>query len=134
MRLVKYQYSISHVPEKSLVMTDAMSRAPSSKTTLGDTEFSTVVDAYVNAVMNTLPATDTMLDRIKEEQNSDRSCVRLTKYCQDGWPNQNQLSSGLKPFHSVCTELSLQNRLLTRNSRAVIPKSLHPEIRTTKVT
>jgi len=45
---MKYQYSISHVPGKSLVIADALSHAPSSKITLGDTEFSTVVDDYVN--------------------------------------------------------------------------------------
>ena len=109
MRLMKYQYSISHVPGKSLVIADALSRAPSSKTTLDDTNFRTEVNAYVNAVMNTLPATDKMLDRIRDEQNHDRNCVQLTKYCQDGWPNRNQLDNDLKPFHSVSTELSVQN-------------------------
>jgi len=44
MQLMKYQYSISHVPSKSLVIADALSCAPSSETTLGDTKFSTAVD------------------------------------------------------------------------------------------
>ena len=86
---MKYQYSISHVPGKSLVIVDALSHAPSSQTTLDDTEFRTEVDVYVNAVMNTFPATDSMLDKIRDERNHDRSCVQLAKYCQDGWPNQN---------------------------------------------
>ena len=123
MRLMKYQYSISHVPGKA----DALSRAPSSKTTLDDANFSTEVNAYVNAVMNTLPATD-KIDRIRNEQNHDRNCVQVTKYCQDGWSNRNQLDNDLKPFHSVSTELSVQNGLLMRNSRIVIPKSLQPDI------
>ena len=111
-----------------MVIADALSRAPSSKTTLDDTNWRTEVNAYVNAVMNTLPATDKMLDRIRDEQNHDRNCVQLTKYCQDCWPNRNQLDNDLKPFHSVSTELSLQNELLMRNSQIVIPKSLQPEI------
>ena len=64
---MKYQYSISLVP---------------------GTEFHTEVDAYVNTVMNTLPATDKMLDKIRNEQNHDRSCVQPAKHCQDGWPDQ----------------------------------------------
>lgn len=111
-----------------MVIADALSRAPSSKTTLDDTNFTTEVNAYVNAVMNTLPATVKMLERIRDEQNHDHNCVQLAKYCQDGWPNRNQLDNDLKPFHSVSTELSLQNGLLMRNSRIVIPKSLQPEI------
>ena len=82
---------------------DALSRAPSSKTTLDDANFSTEVDTYVNAVMNTLPETDKMLDRTRDKQNHDHNCVR--KYCQDCWPNRNQLDNDLKPFHSVSTEL-----------------------------
>ena len=86
---MKYQYSISHVPDKSLVIADALSHAPSSQTTLDDTEFHTEVDAYVNAVMKTLPAIDNMLDKIRDERSRDRRYVQLAKYCQDGWPNQN---------------------------------------------
>ena len=111
-----------------MVIADALSRAPSSKTTLDDANFSTQVNAYVNAVMNTLPATDKMLDRIRNEQNHDRNCVQVTKYCQDGWPNRNQLDNDLKSFHSVSTEFSVQNGLLMRNSQIVIPKSLQPDI------
>jgi len=36
----------------------------------------------------------------------------LIKYCQEGWPNRNTLSSDLKPYHLVFTELSLQNGIL----------------------
>ena len=78
--------------------------------------------------MNTLPATGMMLDKIREEQRCDHTCMLLTTYCQEGWPNRNTLSSDLKPYHSVCTELSLQDGILMRNSRLVIPRSLQPEI------
>ena len=105
------------------MIADAPSCVPSSQTTLDDTEFCTEVDAYVNAVMNTLPATNKILDKIRDEQNSDRSCVQLVKMV-----GRTKLNSNLKPFHSISTELSLQDGLLMHNSRIVIPKSLQPEI------
>jgi len=43
---------------------------------------------------------------------------------KEGWPNWNRLSSDLKPYHSVSTELFIQNKILMRNSRIVIPQSL----------
>jgi len=89
MRLIKYQYCISHVPGKSLVITDALSHAPSTNSNLHDFHFRTEVDAYVIAIMNTLPATDMMLDKIREEQRCDHTCMLLTKHCQEGWPNKN---------------------------------------------
>jgi len=125
---MKYQYSISHVPGKSLEIADALSCAPSSNTTLNDSHFRKEVDTYVNAVMNTLPATDKMLDTIRDAQNWDRSCMQLAKFCLEGWPNRNQLDSDLKPFHSVSAELAIQHGLLMRNSRILISKSLQAEI------
>ena len=125
---MKYQYCISHVPGKSLVIADALSCAPSTNSNLDDSHFRTEVDAYVNAIMNALPATDMMLDKIRGEQRCDQTCMLLTKYCQERWPNQNTLSSDLKSYHLVFTELSLQDGLLMQNSQLVIPRSLQPEI------
>ena len=85
---------------------------PSSIATLDDSHFRTEVDAYANAIMNTMLATDTMLDKIREEQSHDCICMQLTLFCQEGWPNRNKLSGGLKPYHSVSTKLSIQDSVL----------------------
>ena len=90
---MKYQDS---VPGKNLVIADAVSHAPSSKTILEDTEFCTEVNAYVNQCSD--EHSDEMLDKIRDEQNHDCNCVQLAKYCQDGWLNQNQLNSDLNLF------------------------------------
>jgi len=69
---MKYQYCISHVPGKSLVIADALYISCSFFENYS--KFSTAVDANVNAVINTLLSTDKMLDKVKEEQSS---CVQL---------------------------------------------------------
>lgn len=53
---MKYQYSISHIPGKSLVITNMLSCAPSSEATPGDLKAE--VNAYLNEAIDTLPATD----------------------------------------------------------------------------
>jgi len=105
-----------HVSGKRLVIADRLSRAPSTNNNLDESHFRTEVDAYINVIINTLPATNMMLDKIREEQRRDRTCVLLKKYCQEGWPNRNTLSSDLKLYHSVFMELSIQDDTQMRNS------------------
>ena len=44
MRMMKYTYSIFHVPGKNLVIADALSRAPSQQQTVEDMELNRKVD------------------------------------------------------------------------------------------
>ena len=47
LRLMRYQFSIYHVPGKNLVTADALSRAPSSEATEEDNSLKEEVEAYV---------------------------------------------------------------------------------------
>ena len=58
MHLMKFSYQISHIPGKNLVIADVLSRAPSPHISTADYELKTEVDAYVNAMITSLPATD----------------------------------------------------------------------------
>ena len=64
MRLMKFSYRISHIPGKNLTIADALSRAPSPHVSTADYELKMEVDAYVNAIISSLPATDTKLEEI----------------------------------------------------------------------
>ena len=50
LRLMRYQFSIYHVPGKNLVTADALSRAPSSEATEEDNSLQEEVEAYVRLV------------------------------------------------------------------------------------
>ena len=79
-------------------------------------------------IVSSLPATDVMIQDIKSSQSSDTTCQKIHEYLQAGWPHKSQLPNDVKPFMSVSAELSLQDGLLMRGSRIVIPKSLRADI------
>ena len=87
LRLLRFQYNILHVPGKSLVVADALSRAPINQSNhdgLQDEE----VELYVNSVLTELPASDKRLDEIRERQKESEICRQISAYVRDGWPEK----------------------------------------------
>ena len=64
-QLMRYTYTISHVPGKELTVSNTLSRAPVSSPTSDDTQFNSEVDAFVNLMLQGLPATETKLQQIQ---------------------------------------------------------------------
>ena len=88
MRMMKYHYTIEHVPGKELVIADTLSRAPVSKPTAEDTTLGEQVYAHVSQVFESLPATSDRLKQIKVTQEKDRDIQLLRKYLINGWPDK----------------------------------------------
>ena len=74
MRMMRYDFTITHVPGKNLITADALSRAPSSPTNSDDQSLQAEVDAYVQNTLSGLPATEGCLEEIKCEQEKDEVC------------------------------------------------------------
>ena len=58
LRLMRFSYSVSHVPGKELIMADTLSRAPVSNSNTDDVEFQQKVEAFVNQVIASYGATN----------------------------------------------------------------------------
>ena len=116
------------MPGKNLTVADTLSRAPVSSPTPEDTQFNSAIDAYVNLMIQGLPATEKRPQQIQQAQKQDAVCCKLIKYCQEGWPRRNLVPGPIKPYVHVAAELTVQNDLLLRGNRIVIPVSLQPEI------
>ena len=113
---MRFQFSISHVPGKSLITADALSRAPAPDTmTEEDRLLGEEVEAYVNGVIQSIPATERRLEEIQMHQEEDEIFQQVTEYCRSGWPAKDALPGVLKPY---------QKSLLMRGSRVVIPASM----------
>ena len=82
---MRFQFSISHVPGKSLTTADALSRAPSSEPLEGDKLLQDEADVYVNMVVKALPATER---QIQQHQEKDEVCRQIAVYCYHGWPKE----------------------------------------------
>ena len=82
--LMRFSYNVYHVPGKQICTADTLSRAPSAETDKADTKLQTKVNAFVNIVMENLPATAGRLQEIKSLQEADPVCQQIRKFCQEG--------------------------------------------------
>ena len=124
MRLLRYNYTISHIPGQDLVTADALSRAPVSDSTASDQLLEEEVDAYIQAVIDNLAASEDRLAEIREAQLQDELCQEVIKYCQEGWPAKYKLVGLVKKFHPIAGKLTVDCGLLMRGNRLVIPSAL----------
>ena len=113
---------------KDLTIADTLSRAPTTEASDADTQFYQDTEMFVNTVMSTLPATECRLTEIRQKQEEDEVCKQLKQYCESGWPNKHQVPQILKSYYSVSAELTIQQGLLMRNNRLVIPSSLRHDM------
>ena len=75
LRLMRFHFQIIHVPGKELNTADTLSRAPLNSSNENDYERSKQVDAYVDAIVNNLPASEERLELILKEQEKDQVCT-----------------------------------------------------------
>ena len=126
LRMMKFEYTISHVRGADLVNADTLSRAPALESTtdvlLKETE------AYVNWTTKNLPATDERLEQIKKLQRTDEACQLIATYLCSGWPDKRRAPAIVKPYLPVRAEFFIQCGLLMRGSRILIPPPLPKEI------
>ena len=128
MRMMRFNFSISHVPGKNLTIADTLSRAPCSRSTNNDRLLQDETDAYLQVTIQALPATESRLEEIRKRQKEDKVCRQIAKYCQRGWPCISKIPQALKKFYPVAAELSVHKGLLLRGCRLVIPVSMQSDI------
>lgn len=72
LRLLRYDYDIVHIPGKSFIIADTLSRAPLSDTLSSDNlQLEKEVQVFVDTVVSSLLATDTRLEELKQTQQTD---------------------------------------------------------------
>ena len=68
MRMLRYHFTISHVPGKNLVMADTLSRAPESGHSVC---LEQELEAFVDATFSSIPATERRMEEIRQQQEKD---------------------------------------------------------------
>ena len=127
MRLMRFDFSISHVPGKDIITADTLSRAPVSQDNDSDS-LEPEINLYVNFVYSAIPASEQRLENIKERQRQDEVCRLIVEYAKVGWPERNQLPSALQPYWPYRGDLTMINGLLVKDDRIVIPSEMRMEI------
>ena len=124
LRMLRYQFTISHIPGKELVIADMLSRAPTNTPTGVDHILHQEANIFINTMIQGLPATDEQLEEIKRQQEEDVVCNQIKRYCREGWPAKQEVAGAVQPYYSVSAEISIANGLLLRGSRIIIPASM----------
>ena len=127
LRIMRYNFSITHVPGKALITADAISRAPLHSDSTDSLDLQESAETFISAVVEALPASANHLEQIAKAQSTDPILQQVTKYCQEGWPAKHLIKGALKPYWCVRSELSLYNTLLMRAHRIVIPTCLQQD-------
>ncbi|UYV69327.1 K02A2.6-like, partial [Cordylochernes scorpioides] len=126
MRMMRFGFEIVHIPGKELLDADALSRQPLLTTEGGEDERPT--SAHINAVLSCITDKDVMLTKIFEAQQEDTTLKAVVNYLEKGWPDKKKMSQALLSYWHVKDELGVQNGLLMRSCRLVIPASMKLEI------
>lgn len=126
LRLMRFKYTISHVPGKDLAVADALSRAPLSE--VDESLFAQEVDAYVRGIVDYLPISETRLKQVLQSQEEDPVCQRIKDYCRNGWPPCKQVDVAVKPYYQAASELTMYQDLLMRGNQILILSTMRKEI------
>ena len=74
--MMRFEYVITHVPGKQLQIADALSRSPVSLATDAYYELQRDISAYVDLLVQTLPASDHRLQVVKNAKPMMRHAPR----------------------------------------------------------
>ncbi len=123
LRLQKYSVELTYKPGKEMYLADTLSRAPLPNTSTPDEDIESINMA------SDLPISDERLKDIQDHTDSDDNLQTLRQIIQNGWP-EDQLSvpEPVRPFFHHRDELSVQNGILFRGERAVIPITLRKDM------
>ena len=129
MRLMRYSYQIVHVPGKDLTTADTLSRAPLHRSlTKEETKLNEELNLYVSHVIESLPATERRLQEVRSHQVEDEICLKLKEFCREGWPEKHKVNDALQPYWQCKGEITVQQGILMKADRVIIPSALRLEV------
>ncbi|XP_074655641.1 uncharacterized protein LOC141909154 [Tubulanus polymorphus] len=119
LRVYKYDVEIKFTPGSKMFIADTLSRA------YLDSGSETAEFDSINMVRY-LPISAARLSEIRDETDKDDTMQILKEIILRGWPDErSSVPTEVTPYFSFRDELSIQNGIIFRGERAVIPKSMY---------
>lgn len=114
--LQRFPIRVTYKPGKELFLADALSRFP-NKTELKEES----LDFQVHA-LSSLPVSDRQLQGIREALLKDATMMELCNYSSNEWPeSKQQVSEAVRAYWNYRDELHVEDGLLLRSNKLVIP-------------
>ena len=115
-----YSYCLEYKPGTAIPIADTLSRAP--------TESAAAKETINNISINHMG--DRRLNEIRGAAIIDNEMIDLSETITQGWPNDvHQVAEHLRPYFHFRDELAVQNGIIMKGDRVVIPKSLRKEMK-----
>ena len=133
MRMLKYNFVEEHVAGKDLTEADALSREPVSKPTKEEEFAEQEVNAHMQAVFRSLPASDKRIQEIRAATQADSTLHLLIPLINGGLSESTKdFPIELEPYWENRYSLSVVAGVVLLKDRAVIPKVLQKDILNSK--
>jgi hypothetical protein len=126
-RLMRFDYSVHYVAGSQIGTADTLSRFPlNHEPVLVDS--ADVIEPYISHVVETLPITDVLVDKVLAASASDDVIQRVIAMCTSGWPKTaDSLPPEVRPYFHSRDEFTVHKGLLLYGARVVVPSSLRAE-------
>ena len=119
LRLQTYDVKIRYLPGKEMMLADSLSRSPSKDSTAID------LDLQIHHVQ----FTPQRLDQIRRETKQDAELKQLMETIVVGWPEKRRdVPRQIQPYWPFRDELAVEDGLVLKGPRVIIPRSLTPTI------
>ena len=101
LRLMQFDYTISHVPGKLLYTADTLSRSPQEY--LGQDEYLAELteEQMTTTTTNEFPTTTHSLETYRQAQREDPVCSQIMTFCQIQWPSKYNLPQELSKYWTI---------------------------------
>jgi len=126
MRLIWYSFDVIDVAGKNLVTADALSRDPQASVSPIESDFVNAVECYVDAVINSIPASDQRLEQIRKITEKDDLCKKIIEFCTNGLPKH--VDYNLISYFHKSANISYRSELLLNGSCILILSALQREM------
>ena len=126
LQLQKYNIELVYKPGKEMYLADTLSRAFLKDTHTTDSE-SKEIEA-INMIKD-FAISEERLKEIQQHTETDTQLQKLKHVIQSGWPDiKSDVSHDIHTYFDIRDELTVQNGLIFKGERVIIPKTLRSDM------
>lgn len=130
LRLQKYDLKVTYKKGSEMYLADTLSRAYAQSCTSEDTRGDAEKDIESINMVQYLPVSESTQNVIRTATESDPVMKALKTTIREGWPEKKDLlPPGVKDYFPFREELTLQNGLVFKGERLVVPESAREEMK-----